>query len=90
MTQVTKCLNVVQAVRHFEVGKAVDRDDMVRVRGLGGNRDPAATATKAVADQCLPLEVSAAWPGTFAEDNSGLPFVVFQVRVVGTGFIRLW
>ena len=63
---------------------------MVRLRGLGRNRDPTAPAMKAVADQCLPLEVSLTWPPTIWEDKRGLPFVVFQVRLFGAGLIRLW
>ena len=84
----TKRLDVVQAVRHVEVGKAVDRFNMVRVRGLGGNRNRAPTAIKAVADQSLPLEVSAAWPLTVGEEEIRLPFVVFRVRLLTAGLIR--
>ena len=90
VTPMTKRLDVIQAISHVEVGKAVDRFDMIRVRGLGGNRHRAATAIKAVTDQSLPLEVSASWPSTIMEDKSGLPFVVFQVRLFGAGLIRLW
>ena len=58
----TKGLDVIQAVRHFEVGKAVDRFGMVRLRGLGRNRDPAATAMKAVANQAFHLRSSQPGP----------------------------
>ena len=88
VTPMTKRLDVVQAVRHVEVGKAVDRFNMVRVRGLGGNRNRAPTAIKVIADQSLPLEVSAAWPLTVGEEESRLPFVVFRVRLLTAGLIR--
>jgi len=62
---------------------------MVRVRGLGCNHDCAATATKTVANQCLPLEVSASRPSAIWVDESGFPFVIFQARLVTAGLIRL-
>lgn len=61
---------------------------MIRLRGLGSNGDRAATAMEAVTDQCLPFEVSATWPGTFREDERGLPFVVFQVPLIPAGLVR--
>ena len=62
---------------------------MVRLRGLEGNLNPTATATKAVAFQCFPLEVSASRPGTIWEDERGFPFVVFQIELITAGMIRL-
>ena len=89
MATPTQGLDVVQAVRHVEVGKTVDRDDVIRTRGLGCDHDRASTAMKAVADQSLPLEVSASGPPTIGEYESSFPFVVFRVRLVTAGLIWL-
>src|ERR1700690_4349190 len=87
VTTQTQSLDVVQIVRHREVGKAVDGFDMICVRSFGGDRNCASTAMKAVADQSLPLEVSATGPVTLMVDESRLPFIVFRVLVTA-GLIR--
>ena len=89
MATPTQGLDVVQVVRHREVGKAVDRDDMVRVRGLGSDRDRAPTAVKAVANQSLPLEVSATRSSLLVVNESRFPLVVFQVALAIASLIRL-
>ncbi len=51
----------------LEVGKAVDRLNMICVRCVGGDGDATVPTVKAVADQCLPFEVGLASPTRFAE-----------------------
>jgi hypothetical protein len=89
MATPTQGLDVVQVVRHREVGKAVDRFDMVRVRSLGRNHDSAPSAMKAVANQSPPLEVSATWSAVLVVDESRFPLVVFQVSLAAARLIRL-
>jgi hypothetical protein len=60
------------------------------MRGLGCHHDRATTAVKAVANQSLPLEVSASGTTTLVVDESRLPLSVFRVWLVATRLIRLW
>ena len=87
VTSETERLDVIQAVRQFEVRKAVYRYDVVRLRGLGSDHDRAATAVKAVSNQRLPFEVSTTW-SALVVDEGRLPLIVFQVTSAVARLIR--